>query len=337
MFARLRLPVAPFLGSLTLVTVLRLAGMELGLTPPALTPVLQILLGIFVGSKVTREAARDIRPMVSSALIIITWSLSVVLLMGFLLSRITVLDRPTALLAFSMGGLPEITMIALSVNANLGFIILMQMARMLGTTIMFPIIFKTWLPAVPDTHIIQSAAQNSSPIKIPGEYKMAKTMLRITAVLALASAGGALFHYAGIPAGAMMGSTVFTAAASLAGIKIGTFPPFLFNLMLMALGLTIADNIMPASLPGLADPALIFPAAVATVIIFASSFLVALLLKRTTKWDLPTCFLAAAPGGFSIMVALAVKYHRDPFRVSMLHLCRLLSLKIMLPLLFMYL
>jgi uncharacterized membrane protein AbrB (regulator of aidB expression) len=46
--------------------------------------------------------------------------------------------------------------------------------------------------------------------------------------------------------------------------------------------------------------------------------------------------LAAAPAGFSVMTALAVDYDKDPFRVSMTHLCRLLAVKTIVPFVFMF-
>jgi uncharacterized membrane protein AbrB (regulator of aidB expression) len=47
--------------------------------------------------------------------------------------------------------------------------------------------------------------------------------------------------------------------------------------------------------------------------------------------------LAAAPGGFTIMTVLAVKYNKNPFQVSMLHLVRLLAIKSVVPLVFLFL
>lgn len=50
----------------------------------------------------------------------------------------------TAMLSASMGGLPEITVIALASGAGVTVIIVMHMIRMLGTILIFPLLLK-WL------------------------------------------------------------------------------------------------------------------------------------------------------------------------------------------------
>jgi len=364
LFSKFNLPVAPFLGSLFLVSLLRFLGLELAETPAFLFPLLQVGLGIFVGTKVNRQVLRELRPIFTSALTIVAWALAIVFLLGPLLARLTALQQHTTILASSMGGLPEITMIALAIDADLGFIILMQAFRMMGTVFLFPFILKKWVdnksstttdfPGINHTSgtsgntgasSIKEAVFNLySGLFLTGKKPLQKRLIKYfrpagkgILVSAAALSGGFLFHYAGIPAGAMVGATIFVSGISLAGINPGTFPPTLFNLMLAALGLTVADNIMPESVAELADPLLLGPALFATALIFITSFLVTLLIKRVSGWDLATCFLAAAPGGFSIMVALAGKYNLDPMRVSILHLCRLLSLKTVIPLVFAYL
>jgi len=64
---------------------------------------------------------------------------------------------------------------------------------------------------------------------------------------------------------------------------------------------------------------------------------VAWIIHRLTGWDLPTSLLAAAPGGFTVMTALAIKHDLDPVKISMLHLCRLFTIKMFIPFIFMWL
>jgi len=394
LFSRLRLPVAPLLGTLAILTTLRALGWEIPMSPEWLFPLLQVLLGVYVGSKVTREAVQNLKPMISSAVIIVLWAQAVVFLMGPLLAWMTTLDLYTALLSSSMGGLPEMTMIALATRADLGFIIMMQLVRMIATIAVFPFIFKKWVVEkanndftlnsnAPDHHRNTASnpgsnsheakttepnqvLDNNSPgnsnkrteeergklilkknIKeyfsyltaniLPQLYKTPRPAARGIMVLLIASGGGAALHFLGVPAGIMIGATLAVGASSLAGVKPFTIPAPMFNLMLAGLGIAVSDNIMPEKFAELTDPGLLAPVIIATVLIFISSLLVSLLVHRISGWDLPTSFLAAAPGGFSVMVALAAKYDKDPFMVSMLHLCRLLSIKIVVPFVFMYL
>ncbi len=403
LFAKLRLPIAPLLGTITVLTLLRGTGIELPLSPPLLFPFLQILLGIYVGSKVNREALRDIKPLLNAALIIVVWALSIVFVLGPLLAWATPLDLYTALLSFSVGGLPEMTMIALATGAEVGFIVIMQLMRFIATVALFPLIFRRWLSKEsPDqgTHpekkktenrlsLTNHAAGSRPNAAIPAEYTpppisssfqqpslsppppvkpkasrfsrlnpflfisegLKTLLLNLTGywqegrprlkegllTLLVAGAGGLALYQLGVPAGGMVGATLAIAIASLSGLTPMKIPATAFNLMLVALGVTVADNIVPERFAILADPQILALVLGATALIFVTSLLVTYLIKRISGWDLPTSFLAAAPGGFSVMVALAIKYDKDPFPISMLHLCRLLSIKMVVPFVFMYL
>jgi uncharacterized membrane protein AbrB (regulator of aidB expression) len=50
--------------------------------------------------------------------------------------------------------------------------------------------------------------------------------------------------------------------------------------------------------------------------------------------DKLTCFLSAAPGGFTVIATLAIDYEKDPFAISILHLCRLIVIKTLVPIVF---
>jgi len=69
-------------------------------------------------------------------------------------------------------------------------------------------------------------------------------------------------------------------------------------------------------------------------VVFLTALVVAVLIQRMAGWDLPLSLLAAAPGGFTVMTAIAIHYGYDPFRVSMVHLARLLAIKTVVPVVF---
>lgn len=384
LFSILRLPVAPLLGTLTLITILRVSGVMIPHSPSWLFPLVQILIGIRVGSMVTRETHRNFKQMMAPAVIIILWVYSVIYLLGPLLSWVTTLDLHTAILSLSMGGVTEITILSLATEADTGFVILMQLIRLFVTLFLFPLILSKWIgkrnntieksekltsrdpsiaaaeKAFPGGNYIDSIKEKMhstrfmlTKILVPGidkphgnlfknrlnnyTLKNSRPIGRGTLTFLIASAGGSIFHYLGVPAGFMIGAAFAIAITSLAGVGTMSIPPGMFNLILVGAGISVADNILPERFTELTDPRLLIPIALATVIIFISSFLISLLIHRISGRDLPTCFLAAAPAGFTVMTVLAIKYDKDPLFVSMLQLCRILSIKIVVPIVFMYL
>lgn len=365
LFKLLRLPIPALLGTVTLVGFLRVSGHPLPLSPDFLSPFIQIVLGLFVGSKVTRETVREWKTMLPSAAIIIAWALGVVFLLGLILSEFTYLDPVTAILSSSMGGLPEMTVIALSTNADIAVIIIIQTVRMLGTVVAFPFLLNLWMKKNGEKNEIEAMVheeeENKTAAGLSGlisrlRYQK-KSLERLASrdkgardsflsglisagksilSLVIAGTGGLLFMQAGVPAGAMVGSMFFVAAASLLGLPIVSPAQKYFGFMLVGVGLMISDSFLPGTFGVLLTEDLLLPVVLSTVFIFASSLLVAYAIHRLVGWDFPTSFLAAAPGGFTVMTSLAVKYKKDSFRVSMLHLCRLLAIKSVVPFVFMF-
>jgi uncharacterized protein len=361
LLARLRMPAAEILGPVVLIGTLRALQVDLPSSPSFLFPAAQVVIGIFVGSMINRETVRELKPMALSALIIITWALSIIFIIGFFLARYTALDLYTAMLSASMGGLPEITIIALASGAGIAVIVVTQMLRLLITVFIFPIVLSRL-----EKRQNRSVAGDSGFVfvdkhKLPEENRAAASLkdkvktifsqetfkrcrhsfitswTRVLFTMALAAAGGLIFEYLGVPAGLLVGATVFIAAAAVAGIQVSRLSPFLFDLLLVYIGITIADNISLETISTIGNLDLLVPILIATAIIFVTSFIISWIIYKLTRWDYPTCFLAAAPGGFTMMTALAVKHRLDPLKVSMLHLCRLLSINMFLPFLFMFL
>ena len=368
-----RMPAAEIVGPVLIIGALRVFDVELPYSPDYLFPAIQVILGIFVGAKLTKDTLLELKSMASSALVVIIWSLLLVFIIGFFLDRYSVLDLYTAMLSASMGGMPEITVIALASGANVAVVIAMQLIRLVGAYIIFPIVLnlleskearesqnEIYRRKNDDSDLfeikrknkptnkklinkynffaISSLGQNlnrASIIKILDYFRV--NWEKLLTSMAVASAGGVIFEYLGVPAGLMVGSTIFIAVVSVIGIPISKFSPRLLDIMLVFFGITIADNIEIETIMIMADTAFLIPIIIAATIMFTTSFGVALLIYRLTGWDYPTCFLAGSPAGLYGMTALAAKHNRDPFKISMLHLCRMLAVNTVIPFIFMYL
>jgi len=118
------------------------------------------------------------------------------------------------------------------------------------------------------------------------------------------------------------------------GIEVKPLSSNLVTLILIAAGIMVTDNISAQTIEMIASLRFILIILVSTFIIFLSSFLVAYLIHKITGWDKLTCFLSSAPGGFTVLAGLAIKYEKDLFVISLLHLCRLVILKILVPIVF---
>ena len=363
LFSLLRLPAAAVLGTLTVIGALRITGYPLPPSPEYIFIVVQVLLGCFAGTKITRETVGELKTMVAPATMIVTWALSMVFVMGGLLMATTSLDLHTSLLSSSMGGLPEMTVIALASGADVTVIVVIQTIRMVSTIMVFPFIVKKWIdngdeegnapsllqedpqmqrlhffsrirdPLLREKEILAKSLESLQ--NHPGAALHYSGYLLLT--LSIAAVGGYIFLNLGVPAGAMIGAMLAVATASLAGVPVRPLPAGMFSYVFIAAGIMVSGSISPDTLEVLMAGSLLMPVLLSTALSFLTALGVAFLIHRVVGWDYPTCFLAAAPGGFTVMTTLAIKYGRDPFRVSLLHLCRLIALKVVVPLVFMFL
>jgi len=142
LFTPLKVPAAALLGTITVVGTLRIVGYPLPVAPDFFSPAVQIFLGLFVGSKVTRDTLTHLKAMIPPALLIVIWALGLVFGMGYFISRITYLDPVTAILSSSVGGLPEMTVIGLATSADIPAMITIKLVRMLATIFTFPFLVK---------------------------------------------------------------------------------------------------------------------------------------------------------------------------------------------------
>lgn len=349
-FKLLRLPVAPLLGTIAVVGTMRILQLPLPDTPGFVTPAVQITLGIYIGTKVTRDTVRELKKLLVPATVISAWALTVIFVFGFLLSRLTWLDSFTAILSSSMGGLPEMMVLALATDADTAVIIMMSTARMLATIAIFPIIFNSWFKLhkqngsdegeVTETEANLTLRQAISQ-QVQTVWSARADIIPLTArsllTVGIALAGGMLVEAIGVPAGIMVGGMFSVAIATVSGAPVASFNPKLFAPLLVFVGIMVTENFTPETARMLASGSLLAPVLISTTLIFMSSLLVGRIIHKLSGWDMPTSFLAAAPGGFTIMTTLAIKYDKDPFSVSMLHLVRLMAIKAFVPLIFMFL
>ena len=371
-FALLRAPVAPLLGAFTVLGIMRATGMDIPPSPFYLNPAVQMAVGLFVGSQITPETVRELKTVILPAFIIATWALGVVFVIGGFLSRVTHLDLYTAMLSSSMGGLPEMAVLAIATNTEVSVVIAMFLFRLIFSLFAFPLIFKHWVAhsiveqderSQGNTGTENSAASfdirsvNNLLLKSDSRKQainhcrelgslikklklkdfLNRSLGRLLFTLAMTGSGAFIFHQLGVPAGIMVGAMLFAVIASLSGARIHFRSSGVFGILLVGVGIMISDNISAQTLEVLLYNNLAWPMFLSTMLIVLSSFLVAYIIHRVSGWDYPTSFLATAPAGLTLMTTLALNYGKNPLHVSSLHLCRLIVLKTTVPLIFMFL
>lgn len=154
--------------------------------------------------------------------------------------------------------------------------------------------------------------------------------------LAIATAGGALAHLLSVPLAWLIGSQVALGAASLMGVSIFgaplQWPRATRTVFLPVLGVMIGSAFTGEVF---AEAPRWWPSLIAVsiflLVVHAANFL---LLRRVGKYDLPTAFFAAFPGGFVEANVLGAEAGGNQRIILVQHLLRISLIVLVVPLAF---
>lgn len=139
---RLRFPAPTFLGPLLVSAVLHLSGLTESAPPSLLINTAQVLLGTVLGCRFLGISARTIIPAAALAFgaTLLTFALAVAA--GLAMWHLAGITPDQALLALAPGGLTEMGLIALSINADVAFVALHHVVRILFVIVLAPVAFR---------------------------------------------------------------------------------------------------------------------------------------------------------------------------------------------------
>jgi membrane AbrB-like protein len=147
--------------------------------------------------------------------------------------------------------------------------------------------------------------------------------------LAIGTAGGLLFVWAGLPGGLISGAMVAVGIAALAGRPL-VVPPIVTQTVLVLLGISLGSLASRQLIHHIsAYPLTIGLLALAT---FCSTFGSSLYLQRVHAWDRTSAFLAASPGALSQISILAAERGADVPAIVVVQTLRVIILTAALPL-----
>jgi membrane AbrB-like protein len=159
-------------------------------------------------------------------------------------------------------------------------------------------------------------------------------MLKKCVICLSAISGGLLLNYLKIPAGAMIGSLLGTAVSQMVmDIKID-ISPLLKRSTRMIMGSYIGLGI---TIEGIRQIKSALGAV--SVVIIGMMFVTVLatyMLHKLLKFDLAESFLCCLPAGLSEIGMNAEEFKIDPLKLTTIHLMRLISTLILIPILVSY-
>src|ERR1700712_5381786 len=226
LFLIANLPGGLISGAMIAVATAAIAGRPLGM-PPILTQAILLLLGISLGSLVSRQLLQHIGayPLTVSLLALATFCSTFG--SSIYLQRVHGWDQTSAFLAGSPGALSQITMLAAEKGADVPAIAVVQTMRVIILTAALPMLLA--LTGVAPSSPLAAAVAIASPLEL--------------AELIAASVAAALLLRLGIFSGwwmfgAMIGSSVLHGT----GLIEGGLPPWIRNVALVGIGALIGTR-----------------------------------------------------------------------------------------------
>ena len=321
LMAALKVPVAAMMGGMIGSVFFAVLGLAPAQSPVGLHLALQVILGLFIGLRVTKEADRIFREMGAVSLLASAWWLSLPLGLGWILHRFFGMDLATALLGTVPGGLAEMSLLALTFSADAALVAIMQFCRLAAAMATIPFVAKKFSPA--------GEAPSTPRAERPGKPEKKRALGPLALTLSLAVVGGVIGNGIGVPAGAFIGSLALTGTASYLGLPLAPPPRIARELAQLGLGAIIGLAATAETMRLLMD--VFLPTLAVTAVMLLWGFALALMVRRLSRWDLMTCLLATSPGGITQLAAISEDLGADPLRVSLLHLVRLSVIYLILP------
>ncbi len=322
MLARKAYPMARILGPLLVLGIVSACGLEIQ-TPPPLKLLCSYVLGVYFGLSFTRETMRRIRSMLAPALLVIAWYVAITLGYGVLLANWTFLDQSTSFLAVLPGGIAEANILAMDYQADMSVVTAFQMLRFVSIVLVIPLLVG-FLPAG------VRRRDGSEGARAAGTAVSQKTSRAWWLFFLMALPGSLVLTLIRFPAGALIGAMFTVTLGNLVlPVRIAAPPRGFYNAGQIVMGAIIGTSFTLASLRNIA--ALVLPILAITLLIFATSGMLAWILSRLFRRTYLSALLAVIPGGLSAMVILAGEMRQNVPLVATIQTLRLLTAVLLIP------
>jgi hypothetical protein len=313
LFLLANLPGGLISGAMIAVGIAAIAGRPLSV-PPILTQTVLLLLGISLGSLVSRQLLQHLGayPLTLALLALATFCSTFG--SSVYLQRVHGWDQTSAFLAGSPGALSQIAMLAAEKGADVPAIAVVQTMRVIILTAALPMLLVL-------TGIAPSSPTAATlPIASPVE---------LTELIAASVAVALLLRLADFPASWMFGAMIGSSVLHGAGLVEGGLPPWVRGMALVGVGALIGARFARMKAKTLFSHVNAALGSFAMAIIISGLFVAVIAL--TTQVRLADVLVAFAPGAMDAMLALALTLHIDPIFVGAHHLSRFVFVTVATP------
>jgi len=307
-FFWLSMPLPWLLGAMVFTTLAALAQAPIDAPTQVRNPTLAVL-GVMLGSAFMPELLNDLGAWAVSLSLVGVYVVVVALLIMAYYRRLAGLDQRTALLCAMPGGMAEVTSMAREIGADDRQVALAHAARIFIVICLIALWSRLFLGL--------SAAETTGPVAGFADTPL----LDLLGLAAAGVAGYLLAPRLRLPAPALVGPLLVSAALHLSGFLESAPPREIVVLAQLVLGATIGCRFV-GTRPRIVLRALLFGLG-ASVAMLSITIVMALGIYRALGQDLLAVIFAFSPGGFTEMSLVALAMNVDVAYVASHHTFRL--------------
>lgn len=317
---KLNVPSAPMIGSMVAVGLFNVL-FDYAYMPTTVKIFTQGIAGTFIGMRMQVDDLKNGKRLIKPILLLCFLLTVNTFVCGFIIHIFCGFDLMTSLLACVSGGVTDISLAAMDLNADSAVVAILQTSRMVSTLAFFP----SWIV------FFTGKDENAQVIK-EQEAKMDKTVDKKVEKTLISLSLAFVFSYIGKKMGIPAGSLVF----AMFGIMIlNCTTKFVFvEKNIRTIGKVLAGALVGATINKntiLAIPRLILPIFLLLSGYFIVNLIYGEIISRKQIMDKRTAMFAACPAGASDMAMIAGDLGADLAKIGLIQVIRLVYAVAIMP------
>lgn len=317
---KLKIPAGVMIVSMVFVAVLN-AGFEKAYSYSWLSNVIQILAGVLIGGKMTREAVAELKTVIRPTIVLVCCMVVLNVCASLLIITFSPLDLTTAMFASAPGGLTDMTIMSGDFGANSAYVAIIQVCRQLAIYMFMPAIIRA-------VNVKEPMGVKVQPTGKKEDISHEKQIRHFLTVLVIATIGSVIFVRLHISGGWIIGAMIVSAIYCATGHSY-VFPKWMRNSLQVLTGVFTGMKMtrdVIRMLPVLGVPIL---CVMVCIVIFAVG--IGTILYKISDMDHTTCMLASTPGGMSEMALLSDELGADTVKMATIQTVRMFCVVLFFP------
>lgn len=334
-FSLFRIPGSAMLGSMFFSFLLATFGPFKLMVPIGLDFIFQVIVGFSIGTTFRKLTPKEFMNDFKIIIITINWWLILSVFLAVVVSiSFDGIDITTAFLGTLPGGVAEMSLMAVALGADLGFVAIMQIFRSIFVPLFTPIV-AVWIN---NKHAIKNIPKGSGERLFDESKRMENFekqcenthyFFSFLYQIGIAIVGACFFSWLGFPAAFFVGAMTSTGLMAILGLPMNSPPEPILKFGQLGLGALIGMQATNSTI--YLFQRIFIPVITITVIMIVWGICLAFIIYKFSDWNLITALIATSPGGLSQLSSIAEELGADPLKVSLLHLVRLLTIIFLVP------